>query len=234
MTTALQFHEVSGGYGTTQVLHGVDLIVPAGATVALLGANGAGKSTLLKVAAGLIRPTGGRVTLEGRDITNQPEHFRARNGLCLVPEGRSIFRQLSVRENLAMFVGGRGVGEAVDRAAAMFPILRDRLSQLAGTMSGGQQQMLALCRAVVTDARVVLADELSMGLAPIVLDEIFAAVKALSDEGRSILLVEQYATRAVGVADYVYIMHKGRVVFVGEPEQCLDEHVFERYVGSVA
>lgn len=234
MTTALQFQQISGGYGTTQVLHGVDLVVPARTTVALLGANGAGKTSLLKVAAGLIRPTGGRVTVDGRDITDQARHLRARNGLCLVPEGRGIFRQLSVRENLAMFAGGRRVGEAVDRAAAMFPILGDRLSQLAGTMSGGQQQMLALCRAVVTDARVILADELSMGLAPIVLDEIFAAVKALSDEGRSILLVEQYATRAVGVADYVYIMHKGRVVFVGEPEQCLDEHVFERYVGSVA
>jgi len=234
MTTALQFHQVGGGYGTTQVLHGVDLVVPAGTTVALLGANGAGKSTLLKVAAGLIRPTGGRVIMDGRDITEQPEHIRARHGLCLVPEGRSIFRQLSVRENLAMFVGGRRVGEAVDRAAALFPILGERLAQLAGTMSGGQQQMLALCRAVVTDARVIMADELSMGLAPIVLDEIFAAVKALSDEGRSILLVEQYATRAVSVADYVYIMHKGRMVFVGEPEQCLEEHLFERYVGSVA
>jgi branched-chain amino acid transport system ATP-binding protein len=154
--------------------------------------------------------------------------------LCLVPEGHAIFRQLTVKENLAMYAGGKRVSEAIDRAVAAFPILKERLSQEAGTMSGGQQQMLALARALVVDAPVILADELSMGLAPVVVDEIFEVVEQFRTEGRSMLIVEQFVSRALQVADYVYILHKGRVAFVGEPEQCQDEHVFEQYMGSVA
>lgn len=230
----LKLDNIQAGYGRVPVLHSVSLAVPSGSTVALLGANGAGKSTLLKVAAGLLRPTDGRVVMDGEVLNSERTHARARRGLCLIPEGRGIFRQLTVRENIAMYVSGRNVGEAVDRVATAFPILGERLGQQAGTLSGGQQQILALTRAILTDARVILADELSVGLAPVIVDEIFAVVEVLQAEGRSLLLVEQYVDRALAVAEYVYILHKGRVVFVGEPKQCGDHTIFERYIGSVA
>lgn len=221
-------------YGRLDVLHGVDLAVPDGSTIALLGANGAGKTTLLKVAAGLLRSTSGTISLDGEPIHDAPTWRRARGSVCLIPEGRGIFRQLSVRENLAMYAAGRNVDAAIDVAASAFPILKERLSQTAGTMSGGQQQMLALSRALVTNAKVILADELSFGLAPVIVDEIFAAVDALRAGGRSLGLVEQYVERALAVADYVYILHKGRIAFVGEPGQCHDHQLFERYMGAVA
>ncbi|HEV8622833.1 MAG TPA: ABC transporter ATP-binding protein [Acidimicrobiia bacterium] len=230
----LELRNIRAGYGRFQVLHGLNLVVPAGSTVALLGANGAGKTTLLNVAAGLLRPSAGDVILDGVAVTSRPAYQRTRRGVCLVPEGRGIFRQLTVRENLAMYAGGRDVKAAIDEAVAAFPILKDRLTQVAGTMSGGQQQMLAVSRALVSDAPVILADELSVGLAPVVVDEIFEAVRQLREAGRSLLIVEQYVSRALAVADYVYILHKGRVAFVGEPEQCEDGNVFERYIGSVA
>ena len=236
MTTipALHYRNITAGYGRTTVLRNVDLVAPAGKVVALLGANGAGKTTLLKVAAGLPAPTAGTVHLHGEDVTHLSEAKRAGRGLCLIPEGRGIFRQLTVRENLAMFAGGKNIGEAIDRAAATFPILGDRLGQEAGTMSGGQQQMLAVSRALVNQADVILADELSVGLAPVIVDEIFEAVDGFRREGRSLVVVEQYVGRVLGLADYVYILNKGKVAFVGEPEQCRDGRVFERYVGASA
>ena len=230
----LELHGLWAGYGQTTVLRDVDLAVPAGKTVALLGANGSGKTTLLKTAAGMIRPTAGSVRLGGKAVEHLPEHLRSRMGLCLIPEGHAVFRQLSVRDNLAMYAGGRGVTEAIERAVAAFPILGARLSQEAGTLSGGQQQMLAVSRALVTDARIIMADELSLGLAPIIVDEIYRVVDELRADGRSLLIVEQFVARALAVADYVYILHKGRVVFVGEPQQCEDEHVFEQYLGAAA
>jgi branched-chain amino acid transport system ATP-binding protein len=230
----LRLAGVRAGYGRTEVLHGVDLLVPPGTAVALLGANGAGKSTLLRVAAGLLPATGGSVWFGEERIDGLSTHQRTRRGLCLIPEGRAIFRQLTVRQNLAMQVGGKGVDGAVDRAVAAFPMLGERLGQVAGTLSGGQQQMLAVARALVTDPAVVLADELSVGLAPVVVDEIFAAVAALRAAGRSLLIVEQYVDRALAVADYVYILHKGRIAFVGEPAQCQAEDVYRQYLGSVA
>lgn len=230
---ALQLKGVTAGYGATTVLRNVDLIVPAGKAVALLGSNGAGKTTLLKAAAGLLRLTSGEVWLGDRRVDHIPEHARARLGLCLIPEGHAIFRQLTVRENFAMYCGGRRVGEAIDRSVAAFPILGKRLYQEAGTLSGGQQQMLALSRALIVDAPTVLADELSLGLAPVVVDEIFEVVHRFRAEGRSLLIVEQFVERALELADYVYILHKGRVAFVGEPGQCHDDHLFERYVGAV-
>jgi branched-chain amino acid transport system ATP-binding protein len=232
---ALELCSVSSGYGRTTVLRNVSLTVPAGRTVALLGANGAGKTTLLRTAAGLNRTTAGEIRLGGERIDHLAEHARSRLGLCLIPEGHAIFRSLSVRENLAMYAGGHNLDEAIERAATAFPLLGERLAQTAGTLSGGQQQMLALSRAIITDARVILADELSMGLAPVVVDEIFRVVDQLRSEGRSLLIVEQFVARALDIADYVYILHKGSVAFVGEPEQCRAEgHLFEKYVGSVA
>ena len=230
----LRLTGVRAGYRRSEVLHGVDLLVPPGAAVALLGANGTGKSTLLRVAAGLLPATGGSVWFGEERIDRLSTHERTRRGLCLIPEGRAIFRQLTVRQNLAMQVGGKGVDAAVDRAVAAFPMLGERLGQVAGTLSGGQQQMLAVARALVTDPAVVLADELSVGLAPVVVDEIFEAVAALRAAGRSLLIVEQYVDRALAVADYVYILHKGRIAFVGEPAQCRAEDVYQQYLGSVA
>lgn len=230
----LRLEQIQAGYGRVPVLHNVDLAVPDGSTVALLGANGAGKTTLLKVAVGLLRPTSGRVVLDDEVINSSRTFRRARMGLCLIPEGRGIFRQLTVKENIAMFVSGRDLAGAVERATDAFPILGERLGQVAGTLSGGQQQILALTRALLSDARIVLADELSMGLAPVIVDEIFEALDALRRQGRSLLLVEQYVDRALAVAEYVYILHKGRVAFVGEPAQCEDHEIFERYMGSVA
>ena len=230
----LRLEQVQAGYGRVPVLHKVDLAVPDGSTVALLGANGAGKSTLLKVAVGLLRPTAGRVLLDDEVINSARTFRRARMGLCLIPEGRGIFRQLTVRENISMFVSGQDVAGAVDRATDAFPILGERLAQMAGTLSGGQQQILALTRALLTDARIVLADELSMGLAPVIVDEIFEALEALRLRGRAVLLVEQYVERALALAEYVYILHKGKISFVGEPSQCADHQIFERYMGSVA
>ncbi len=231
---AMRLERIKAGYGSTNVLRDVDLVVPAGKTVALLGANAAGKSTLLKTAAGLLRPSSGHVWLGEQRVEHLSAHLRMQMGLCLIPEGHAIFRGLTVRENLAMYCGGQRVDEAVDRAAAAFPKLGQRLGQEAGTLSGGEQQMLALSRALVVDARVVLADELSMGLAPVIVDEIFEVVESFRAEGRSLVIVEQFIARALAVADYVYILHKGAVAFVGEPHQCHDSRVFEQYVGSVA
>ena len=232
MSANLRFEGVTAGYGTTQVLYGVDLDVPAGKAVALLGANGAGKTTLLKVGAGVLRPFSGHLYVDDRDVTRQSPHGRAREGVCLIPEGHGIFRQLSVKENLAMYVQGKKVRDAIEKSASFFPVLGQRLNQDAGTLSGGQQQMLAVSRALCTDAQIILADELSLGLAPVIIDEIFAAIEALLAEGRSLLLVEQYAERALSIASYVYILSKGTVVFQGTPEECITEDVFARYVGS--
>jgi branched-chain amino acid transport system ATP-binding protein len=240
----LTLHRVVAGYHGVNVVRDVDLVVPAGSSVALLGANGAGKTTLLKTVAGVgPQLRAGSITLDGRRIDGTPPHVRARLGVCLVPEGRGIFRRLTVRENLELFVAGGGrrhgaeaarrtVPDAVDRLLDAFPMLASFLDHRAGALSGGQQQMLALGRALVTDAAVVLADELSVGLAPVVVDEIFGVIGRMQAQGRSLLIVEQYVDRVLDVVDYVYILHKGRVVFVGEPEQCRGSAVFDRYLGT--
>lgn len=227
----LRLSGIRAGYGQIEVLHGVDLVVPAGEVVGLLGANGAGKSTLLRVAAGLVPADEGAVSLDGEDLTGASCVERARRGICLIPEGRGVFRQLTVRENLAVAAGGRHVADAVDGALSLFPRLATRLGQQAGSLSGGEQQMLSLARALVTEPRVVLADELSVGLAPVVVDEIFAALTALPGDV-SLLVVEQYVDRLLGFVDYVAILHKGSVVMVGEPAQCRDADVMAHYLGA--
>ncbi|HLJ08792.1 MAG TPA: ABC transporter ATP-binding protein [Acidimicrobiia bacterium] len=229
----LRLENVQSGYGTVQVLRGVSLRVPAGSAVALLGANGAGKTTLLRTAAGVIQPTNGHIWFDGIAVEREPYHRRAQRGLCLIPEGRGIFRDLTVRENIAMFSGDTmKTSDAVDLAVDAFPALKARLGQPAGQLSGGQQQMLAVTRALLPETKVILADELSVGLAPVIIDEIFDVVSSLKATGRSLLIVEQYVDRVLEVADYVYILHKGQVVFVGEPEQCLKTEIFDQYVGA--
>jgi branched-chain amino acid transport system ATP-binding protein len=228
----LALQGVTAGYGGTTVLRSVDLVVPAGTVVALLGPNGAGKTTLLRVASGLLRPTAGRLLLDGRDVTGHAPHQLSAAGVCHVPEGRGVFPNLTVRDNLEMQASPGGGEEAVERAVSVFPRLGERLTQLAGTMSGGEQQMLALARTYVQRPAVVLLDEVSMGLAPKVIDDIFAFLELLSHEGCSLLLVEQYVSRALAVADLVYVLNKGQVAFVGEPAELDGEKVFEQYVGA--
>ena len=230
----LEVRGLRAGYGRAEVLRGVDVTIPEGATVVLLGPNGAGKTTLLRTLAGLVPAAAGDIRFRGESLGRVSAHRRARRGLCLIPEGRGIFRRLTVRENLVVQADAGAAPSAVERAAALFPILGERLDQPAGTLSGGQQQMLALARAFVTGAPLILADELSMGLAPVVVDDIFAALGALRREGRSLLLVEQYVERAVAVADYVYILGKGHIVFAGEPAECTSGAVFARYLEGAA
>jgi len=222
---------LTAGYGTSTVLRDVHLTVPRSSVVALLGPNGAGKTTLLRVASGLLSPWSGRVLLDGEDVTGLSPDALARRGVCHVPEGRGVFPPLSVRENLLLFSppGEERVG--LERAVEAFPDLGGRLDQTAGTMSGGQQQMLALARAYIAGARVILLDEVSMGLAPIVVDEIFAFLDRVRGEGVSLLLVEQYVNKALAIANYGYILSRGQVSFAGDAAELADEDVFSRYLG---
>jgi branched-chain amino acid transport system ATP-binding protein len=223
---------VTAGYGDSVVLRDVDLVVPGGTIVALLGPNGAGKTTLLRVASGLLRPRQGELAVDGEDLTGAPAERFARAGICHVTEGRSVFPGLTVRENLRMFGAKGQEGEAQERAVSAFPKLGQRLSQIAGTMSGGEQQMLALSRAYAQRAPIVMLDEVSMGLAPIIVDEIFTFFDRLVAEGSSLLLVEQYVAKALGIATNVYVLARGRVVFRGEPAELAGTDLMARYLGT--
>lgn len=229
----LELRNVCAGYGTGRVLENVSLVVPDGAVVALLGPNGAGKTTLLRVMSGLLRPTSGRVLLDGVDVTDASPYELARAGICHVPEGRGIFPTLSVADNLRLQAPRSVDRRAIELAAAVFPRLEQRRSQLAGTLSGGEQQMLALSRAYVAEPATVLLDEVSMGLAPKIVDEIFGYLRRLAAEGISLLVVEQYVARALELADYVYILNRGRIRFAGEPVEVGDQTVLESYLGAL-
>jgi branched-chain amino acid transport system ATP-binding protein len=228
----LALQGVSAGYGRTTVLRDVDLTVPAGKVVALLGPNGAGKTTLLRAASGLLGVGAGHVFMSGSDVTRKRPHERAKTGLCLVPEGRGIFPNLSVRENLLLQIPPWRKDAGYQRALEAFPILEERLAQRAGSMSGGQQQMLALSRCFLAEPRVVLLDEVSMGLAPRVIDEIFAALVKLSQSGVALLLVEQYVNRALKIADHVYLLGRGNITFSGPPSELDEAELMRRYVGT--
>jgi branched-chain amino acid transport system ATP-binding protein len=230
----LELQNVSAGYGAGLVLRDVTLTVPPGAVVALLGANGAGKTTLLKVAAGLLAPSAGTVFLGDQDVTTQPPEKRARLGMCHVPEGRGVFPTLTVADNLRLQAPARVDRKAIARAVEAFPRLGERLQQRAGTMSGGEQQMLALARAYVSEPSVVLLDEVSMGLAPRIVDEIFVHLRTLSATGMSLLIVEQYVARALELADYVYILDRGRLTYVGEPSEISEARIAQSYLGGLA
>lgn len=227
----LELRGITAGYGATTVLRNVDLCVPAGSVVALLGPNGAGKTTLLRVASGLLHASSGELLVAGAPAGSLAPHQLQTRGVCLVPEGRGVFRNLTVRENLSVQATDGDESEALDRAVHAFPRLGERMGQPAGTLSGGEQQMLALARTYVQHPKVVLLDEVSMGLAPKVVDEIFTFLELLSAEGVSLLLVEQYVTRALALADYVYLLNRGEVAFCGDPSELDKDRVFEQYVG---
>jgi branched-chain amino acid transport system ATP-binding protein len=224
----LQIEDLRAGYGSIEVLHGASLSVAPGTVAAVIGTNGAGKTTLLRTVAGLLPARSGRIVFDGRDITGDRDSSRARAGLCLIPEGRGIYRQLTVAENVAMFVRGRGVDAAVERAAAVFPVLGQRRGQTAGTLSGGEQQMLAVSRALVTRPRLVMVDELSVGLSPVAIDAIFAAVDVLRADGVSLLVVEQYLDRALDISDRVFFLRKGSLRFEGGPAAFRDTELLRR------
>jgi branched-chain amino acid transport system ATP-binding protein len=212
------------------VLHGVSLRVGAGEAVALLGRNGAGKTTAIRSIVGFTPPRAGRVLLDGRPIQGWPAHRIARSGLALVPQGRRIFSPLSVRENLLL--GARAPGFTLERVFALFPRLREREQQPGGTLSGGEQQMLAIGRALLTNGRLILLDEPSEGLSPLIVREIGRILLALKAERLSLLLVEQNYHLALRVADRVYVMNKGQIVYEGTPAALeADEEVKRRYLG---
>jgi branched-chain amino acid transport system ATP-binding protein len=227
----LVLDNVTAGYGPTTVLRNISLTVPDSSVVALLGPNGAGKTTLLRVASGLLQAGEGHLVLDGDDVTGLAPHQLASRGVCHVPEGRGIFPPLSVRENLLLFSPPGTEAAGLERALEAFPALRDRLSQIAGTMSGGQQQMVALARAYISGARVILLDKVSMGLAPLIVNEIFAFLDRIAREGVSLLLVEQYVQKALAIADYAYILTRGTITFAGDSAELADEDVFSRYLG---
>ena len=218
-TAALALREVRAGYGAIEVLHGVDLTVMPGQVYALLGPNGAGKSTTLKVLSGQIRPTSGELWIGGKRADGIAPDDLARRGLCLIPEGRGIFPNLTVAENLRIATyAGVSLRTVLDRAFDRFPRLGERRKQVAGTLSGGEQQMLAMARALATEPRILLLDELSMGLAPLVVDELYGVVRRIAQEDVAILVVEQFAHEVLGVASVAGIIFHGRVEFTGSPE----------------
>jgi branched-chain amino acid transport system ATP-binding protein len=231
VTALLSVIGVRAAYGPIEVLHGVDLDVPAGSVVAVLGPNGAGKTTLLSVLAGLHPPTSGSIILAGRRINGARADDLARAGLCLVPEGRGIFANLTVHEHLRMVThSGRRLRDIEAETFERFPRLADRRSQVAGTLSGGEQQMLALARGLATQPALLMLDELSMGLAPLIVEELYAQVAAIAATGVSIIVVEQFARSVLGVADLAAVLVQGRVTALGPPEE-IEADLTSAYLG---
>jgi branched-chain amino acid transport system ATP-binding protein len=230
----LELSSVRAGYGRIDVLHGVNLALAPGEVYALLGPNGAGKSTTLAVASGQIVPSSGSLMLCGRDVTGVTPDALARAGVCLIPEGRGIFPNLTVTENLRMATfTGTHFGEVQERVFGQFPRLKERRRQTAGTLSGGEQQMLSMGRALATEPAVLLIDELSMGLAPLIVEELYDHVRRIASSGLSILIVEQFAHEILGVADLAGIMLHGHIVETGTPTQIADD-LTSAYLGGTA
>jgi branched-chain amino acid transport system ATP-binding protein len=237
----LSIQNLQAAYGKVEVLHGISLEVPKGQLVTLIGSNGAGKTTTMRAISGMLKPRGGSVLLAGRDITGMDSHRIARAGLAHSPEGRRVFATMSVTDNLLLgafprFTGARPKGQVqqdLERALELFPRLKERRQQLAGTLSGGEQQMLAMARAVMLNPEVVLLDEPSMGLAPILVDEVFRIIARLKSEGVTMLLVEQFAQAALNVADYGYVLENGSIAVHGPAESLRnDPKVVAAYLGG--
>ena len=230
----IELRRVQAAYGRIAVLHGIDLKLPAGTVLALLGPNGAGKSTVLKVASGQLAPTSGCFHVLGRHVNGVAPEVLARAGVCTIPEGRAIFPNLTVSENLRLMTyGGVSRRDVEDRSFARFPRLGERRKQVAGTLSGGEQQMLAMARALATEPAALLLDEISMGLAPLIVDELYTVVSQIAAEGVAILLTEQFARAALRVADRVALVTQGRVVAQGAPDE-LPEDLASAYLGGMA
>jgi len=236
----LTIENLVAGYGKVQVLHGISLEVPEGRLVTLIGSNGAGKTTTLRALSGMIQPQSGAIRLGGRDIAGLPSYEITRRGMAHSPEGRRVFPTLPVTDNLLLgaftrFTGMRPRGDTaadLDRMFELFPRLRERRTQLAGTLSGGEQQMLAMARALMLNPEVLLLDEPSMGLAPKLVEEVFATVARLKERRITMLLVEQFAAAALEVADYGYVMENGRISVHGPAEQLrTDPAVRDAYLG---
>ncbi|MEO6919657.1 MAG: ABC transporter ATP-binding protein [Collimonas sp.] len=237
----LSISNLHAAYGKVEVLHGISLDVPKGKVVTLIGSNGAGKTTTMRAISGMIKAKAGSVTLAGVDVTGMASHKIARAGLAHSPEGRRVFATMSVVDNLLLgafprFTRMRPRGDIkldLERALELFPRLKERQSQLAGTLSGGEQQMLAMARAVMLNPEVILLDEPSMGLAPILVEEVFRIISRLKAEGVTMLLVEQFAAAALNVADYGYVLENGRISVHGPAEKLKnDPAVKAAYLGG--
>jgi branched-chain amino acid transport system ATP-binding protein len=230
----LELIDVHAAYGRIEVLRGVDLVVPRGAVVALLGANGAGKSTLLRVVSGLMPATSGDIHLGGVHMSGATPDELTRAGLCMVPEGRGVFPNLTVEENLWLAsYSGVQIEKILTEAYARFPRLKERRRQLAGSLSGGEQQMLSLARSLASDPALLLLDELSMGLAPLIVESLYETVAEIAGRGVSILVVEQFASSALRVCDYAAVMHGGRIVQSGDPVE-IESALKDLYFGGAA
>ena len=238
MSALLEVENLSVHYGAIRALKGVSFRVAAGEVVALIGANGAGKSTALRTLSGLMCPSGGSIRLAGREIGGLPAHEVVRAGIAHVPEGRGIFTNLTVRENLELagYVRRRdraALEKARQRVFRLFPRLKERLNQPGATLSGGEQQMLAFARALMTGGRLLLMDEPSMGLAPVLVENIFEIIREVKAEGATILLVEQNAYQALGVADRAYVLETGQIALEGPAEELRDSAEVKRaYLGG--
>lgn len=232
MSAVLSMEGVVAGYGEFTVLRGITIEVPARSVVALIGANGTGKTTTLRVAAGLVGLRAGRVVLDGVDVSKASAGRRARSGLCLIPEGRGIYKSLTVRENLRLYCLGAASERGVDPAIDRFPVLGKKLSQRAGSLSGGEQQMLALSRAFLSEPKLVMVDEASMGLAPVMVMEILGALEDLRVSGVAVLIVEQFVERALEMADWAYVLAKGEVEFSGPAKALTPERLAAAYLGT--
>ena len=237
----LSISNLHAAYGKVEVLHGISLDVPKGKLVTLIGSNGAGKTTTMRAISGMIKPKEGKVTLGGKDITGFDSHRIARAGLAHSPEGRRVFSSMTVTDNLLLgafprFTRARPKGDIkhdLEKALELFPRLKERHGQLAGTLSGGEQQMLAMARAIMLNPDVVLLDEPSMGLAPILVEEVFRIILRLKSEGVTMLLVEQFAAAALNVADYGYVLENGSISVHGPAESLkTDPKVIAAYLGG--
>lgn len=227
----LTLDSVTAGYGDTTVLRNVSFTVGEGEVVALLGPNGAGKTTLLRTATGFVKPRSGRVGLDGDDLTGQAPQKFTRRGICHLPEGRGIFPSLTVLENLTVQARGSDVKDFLSDFKEAFPNLAKRLGQTAGSLSGGEQQMLALSRAYITNPKVILVDEPSLGLGPRIIDQVYELLTRFAAWGVSLVVVEQYVQRALALADKVYILSRGEVIHVGKASALEPDEIYQRYLG---
>jgi branched-chain amino acid transport system ATP-binding protein len=237
----LSIKNLHAGYGKVEVLHGISLEVAQGQVVTLIGSNGAGKTTTMRAVSGMIKPTAGEITLNGKRIDGLESYHIARQGLAHSPEGRRVFATMTVTDNLRLgafprYTGARAKGDVeadLEKAMDLFPRLKERRMQLAGTLSGGEQQMLAMARATMLNPEVVLLDEPSMGLAPILVDEVFRIIESLKGRGVTMLLVEQFAAAALKVADYGYVLENGRIAVHGPADKLRnDPAVQAAYLGG--